>query len=107
MDSSTPLTIKNAQLAAQAGADAVVVEPPFYYPCTDEEVVSHFSAVARASTLPIVIYDIPAANKTIITTALTERPSEVPGIIGIKDSSSDFVGFQDLSFPQESGGSEE
>ena len=105
MDSSTPLAIKNVRLAARAGTDAVVVEPPFYYPCTDDEVVSHFSAVAQASALPLVIYNIPPANKINIMTALTERLSEVPGIIGIKDSTSDFIYLQQLlrAFPGQGG----
>ena len=96
MDASTPLVIKNILLAAQAGADAVVVEPPFYFPCTDEEVITHFKAVADATDLPIVIYNIPAANKINITTALTVKLAEIPGIVGIKDSASDFICHQQL-----------
>lgn len=96
MDSSTRLVVRNVQLAWDAGADAVVVEPPFYYPCTDEEVIAHYYTVAQASRLPIVIYNVPAANKVNISVSLTRKLSEIPQIIGIKDSTSDFVYFQEL-----------
>ncbi len=96
MDSSTPLVIRNVQLAGEAGADAVVVEPAFYYPCTDEDVVAHYSAVAAASELPVVMYNIPEANKVTIDVALTKKVSAIPKVVGIKDSTSDFVYFQEL-----------
>jgi len=96
MDSSTPLVIRNAQLAGEAGADAVVVEPPFYYPCTNEDVVAHYSAVAAASDLPILMYNVPEANKVNIDLELTKKLADIPKVIGIKDSTSDFVYFQEL-----------
>jgi dihydrodipicolinate synthase/N-acetylneuraminate lyase len=96
MDSSTRLVIRNVRLAAEAGADGVVVEPPFYYPCTDEDVLMHFRAAAEASDLPIVIYNIPEANKVDIDLEMTRKLASIPQIIGVKDSTSDFVGFQAL-----------
>jgi dihydrodipicolinate synthase/N-acetylneuraminate lyase len=101
MDSSTPLVIRNAQLAREAGADAIVVEPPFYYPCTEDDVLSHYRAVAEAAQIPVVIYNIPEANKVDIDVQLTKKLAAISGIIGIKDSTSDFVYFQELmsAFP--------
>jgi 4-hydroxy-tetrahydrodipicolinate synthase len=96
MDSSTPLVIRNAQLAREAGADAIVVEPPFYYPCTEDDVISHYKAVAEAAQVPVVIYNIPEANKVDIDVQLTKKLAAISGIIGIKDSTSDFVYFQEL-----------
>lgn len=96
MDSSTPLVIKNVEFAAQAGADAIVVEPPFYYPATDDEIITHLVAVANATDLPIIIYNIPSANKVHIATDLVVRLAEIPGVVGIKDSTSDFIYHQQL-----------
>ena len=96
MDSSTRLVVRNVRLAAETGTDGVVVEPPFYFPCTDEDVLSHYNAAAEASQLPIVIYNIPAANKVEIDLPLTKKLAAVPQIIGIKDSTGDFVNFQAL-----------
>jgi dihydrodipicolinate synthase/N-acetylneuraminate lyase len=96
MDSSTRLVVRNARMAAEAGADAVVVEPPFYYPCTEEDVLSHYRAVAEAAQVPVVIYNIPEANKVDIDVQLTKKLADISGIVGIKDSTSDFVYFQEL-----------
>ena len=83
-------------MAAEAGADAVVVEPPFYYPCTEDDVISHYKAVAEVAQLPVVIYNIPEANKVDIDIQLTKKLAAISGVIGIKDSTSDFVYFQEL-----------
>lgn len=96
MDSSTRLVIKNLKDAARAGADAAVVEPPFYYPSTNPEVITHFTDLAEASPIPLIIYNIPAANKTVIDIHLTRKLAAIPNIIGMKDSTSDFNYFQDL-----------
>ncbi len=96
MDSSTRLVIRNVKDAGRAGADAVVVEPPYYYPCTEADVIAHFRAVAEASPVPIIIYNIPAANKVNIDIHLTKKLAGIPNIIGIKDSTSDFTYFQEL-----------
>lgn len=96
MDSSTRLVIRRVQDAVKAGADAVVVEPPFYYPCTEEDVIAHYRAVAEASEVPIIIYNIPPANKVNIDIHLTRKLAEIPKIVAMKDSTSDFVFFQDL-----------
>jgi dihydrodipicolinate synthase/N-acetylneuraminate lyase len=96
MDSSTRLMVQNVTAAAEAGADVVVVEPPYYFPCTNEDVIEHFRTVAKASPVPIVIYNIPAANKVTIDVNLTRRLAEIPRIVGMKDSTSDFVYWQQL-----------
>lgn len=101
MDSSTRLVLRNVQQACAAGADAVVVEPPFYYPPTAADLWEHFSAVAAASQVPIVLYNVPDANKVHMDVPLLRRLVTIPKIAGIKDSSSDFSYFQEMlaAFP--------
>lgn len=96
MDSNTRLVLRHAKVAAEAGADAIVVEPPFYYPCTDEDVLSHYNAVAEASAVPIVVYNVPSANKVHMSLSLIKELADMREVIGIKDSSLDFVLFQEL-----------
>lgn len=101
MDASTRLVLRNVQQACAAGADAIVVEPPFYYPPSAEDLWVHFSAVAAASQVPIVLYNIPEANKVHLDVPLLRRLVTIPKIAGIKDSSSNFAYFQELlsTFP--------
>jgi dihydrodipicolinate synthase/N-acetylneuraminate lyase len=95
MDSNTRLVLRNVQLAAQAGADAVVVEPPFYYPCTLEDVLTHYRTVAESSPLPLIIYNQPSASKVHMNLSLITMLAALPKVIGMKDSSGDFTLFQE------------
>jgi dihydrodipicolinate synthase/N-acetylneuraminate lyase len=96
METSTRLTLQNIERAGEAGADAVVVETPYYYYCTEEDLLSHFKSLALGSPLPVVIYHNPVETKLRIDLALTQELARMPNVIGIKDSSYDFTHFQRL-----------
>ena len=86
---STRHTIHITRQAAQAGADAVLVSPPAYFKgaMSDEALVAHFVAVAEASPVPVLIYQVPLRLSTLeFSTGLIGRLSEHPNIVGIKDS---------------------
>jgi dihydrodipicolinate synthase/N-acetylneuraminate lyase len=73
--------------AEQAGADAVVVVTPFYYQLSPEAMFAHFSAIARATALPVVLYSIPALTGNQIELELAcDLAREHANIVGIKDS---------------------
>jgi len=103
MDTSTRLTLRNIERASDAGADAVVVETPYYYYCTEEDLLSHFESLGLASPLPVIIYHNPVETKLRIDLALTQKLAEMPNVIGIKDSSYDFTHFQRLLSAFDSG----
>jgi len=86
---STRHTIRLTQQAADAGADAVLVSPPAYYKgaMTPEVLVRHFRAVADASPVPVVVYQVPLHLSTLdLPTGLIAELSRHPNITGIKDS---------------------
>ena len=86
---STRHTIRLTEQAADAGADAALVSPPAYFKgaMTPETLVSHYRAVADASPVPVLIYQVPLRLSTIeFSTGLVADLSEHPNIIGIKDS---------------------
>lgn len=95
-DANTRTVLNHVRNAFEAGGDAIVLEPPFLFPCTDDDVLRHYRAVADRSALPIVIYNNPGDTKVNIHYGLTEKLAEHSRIIGIKDSSFDFVNFQAL-----------
>ncbi len=87
---STRTTIALCHLAAEAGADAALILPPHYYRdrMTKTAVAAHFRAVADASPLPIVIYNMPANAAGLDVDAETAIALSLhPNILGIKDSS--------------------
>ncbi|RAZ85607.1 dihydrodipicolinate synthase family protein [Mesorhizobium hawassense] len=81
----TDEAVRLAQDAKASGAAAGLLAAVSYAPLTEDEVFEHFSAVARESGLPIVIYDNPGTTHFRFTAALVERLSRVPGIVAIKN----------------------
>ena len=75
---------------AEAGADAVLLALPSYYPIPADGVVAWYRAVSAAAALPIVLYNIPSMTKIMLPPQAVADLAELPGIIGIKDSSRDF-----------------
>ncbi|GMV06992.1 MAG: 4-hydroxy-tetrahydrodipicolinate synthase [Gemmatimonadota bacterium] len=86
---STRAAIKKAKKAAEAGADAVLVKPPAYFKAamTPEALTRHYRAVADASPVPVIVYQVPLRLSTLeFPTGLVAELSKHPNIVGIKDS---------------------
>jgi len=80
----TDEAVRLAQDAKGAGAAAGLLAPVSYTPLAEEEVFQHFATVARASGLPLCIYDNPATTHFRFSPALVGRLSRLPGIIAVK-----------------------
>ena len=86
---STRHTIRLTRQAAEIGADAVLVSPPAYYKgaMTPAVLARHYKAVADASPVPVLIYQVPLRMSTLdLPTGLIEELSRHPNITGVKDS---------------------
>lgn len=92
---STRNTIAEIRKAVQCGADAVLVLTPHYYrsAITQDALFDHYSAVADASPVPVLLYSMPALTGIKIEPETIARLSEHENIIGVKDSSNDVAGF--------------
>jgi 4-hydroxy-2-oxoglutarate aldolase len=86
---STRYAIRLAKNAAARGADAVLVVAPHYYSAsmTSEVLLGHYRAVADASTIPVILYNIPKYMHFAIPANVVAELAKHPNIIGIKDSS--------------------
>lgn len=85
----TQPVIDLAKYAEQAGADAVMVLAPHYYPVPSHEyVVDHFRALADSTNIGIVIYNNPVVTGLDIPVDLLERLAEIDNIIGLKETTS-------------------
>lgn len=96
---STRATIRLSSAAAAAGADAVLVHPPGYFRSlmTAAALLEHYTAVADASPLPVVLYQVPMASRSVaLELPLIARLSEHPNIIGVKDSTGDLAALGEL-----------
>lgn len=86
---ATRHTIHLTKQAADAGADAVLVSPPAFYKgaMTHGVLARHFGAVADASPVPVLIYQVPLRMSTLdLPMRLIEELSQHSNIVGIKDS---------------------
>jgi len=89
---STRATIRATRAVAEAGADAVLVQPPSYFrpAMTPEALRDHFTAVADASPIPVILYQVPPRFSTVeLPTGLVGELAKHPNIVGIKDSHGD------------------
>ncbi len=88
---STRATIEATRRAAGAGADAVIVRTPGFYrgQMTTDALVRHYSLVADASPVPLLLYNVQMYTGVSLNPAGVERLAEHPNIVGIKESGGD------------------
>ncbi len=91
--------LKTARMVeAVGGVAALSVLTPYFLTPTQSELIQHFTDIARATELPIMLYENPGRTHVTITADTCQTLSRVDGIIGIKDSSGDLS--QMLSYLQ-------
>jgi 4-hydroxy-tetrahydrodipicolinate synthase len=84
----TQCAIEHTVHAAHSGADAALVVVPYYNKPTQEGMYRHFAAVAEATDLPIILYNVPGRTGVNLAAETTLRLAEdVPNIAGIKEAS--------------------
>ncbi len=86
---STATAIGLARRAAELGADAALVVTPHYYrgQMNTKTLVRHFTAIADASPIPVILYNVPANTNVDMDAATIIELAQHPNIAGIKDSS--------------------
>jgi len=79
-------TIELTDFAAQAGADAALVLTPHFYGMKRANLVSYYGAVADASPIPVILYNVPKFTHVDMDAATIAQIATHPNVIGIKDS---------------------
>ena len=88
---STAVVRKYMKAAEQAGADAALVVLPYYNRPNQEGIYAHYAALAEASSLPIVVYNVPGRTVTDVLPETLGRIAKLPTVVGIKDASGDLT----------------
>jgi len=84
---STAESIELSKEAAQRGVDGLLLTVPYYNRPPQEGLYRHFEAIARSTSLPCILYNIPGRTGTNMTAETTLRLSRVPNIVGVKEAS--------------------
>ena len=85
----TAHSVELARDAARAGAHGLLVVTPYYSRPPQAGLLAHFTAVADATDLPVMLYDIPPRSVVPIETETLRRLAEHPRIIAVKDAKGD------------------
>ncbi|WP_305782798.1 4-hydroxy-tetrahydrodipicolinate synthase [Symbioplanes lichenis] len=93
---NTAHTVELARTAEKAGAHGLLVVTPYYNKPPQAGLVSHFTTVADATGLPVLLYDIPHRSGVPIQTETLVRLAEHPNIVGVKDAKGDIAATSDV-----------
>ncbi|MEY8829304.1 4-hydroxy-tetrahydrodipicolinate synthase [Sedimentitalea sp. XS_ASV28] len=84
-------SLRLAQHAESVGADAVLVVTPYYNKPTQVGLIAHFTAIHDATSLPIIIYNIPPRSVIDMSPETMGELSKLPRIVGVKDATGDLA----------------
>ena len=85
-DNETSFSVDQAKRAAKAGADGLLIVTPYYNKPPQAGIFAHFNAVANATDLPVMIYDIPGRTGVEIESDTIVKLFEHPQIVALKDA---------------------
>ena len=91
---NTRHSVELTKRAAEGGADAILAVVPYYNKPTQDGMLIHFGAIANASSLPVIVYNIPGrTGANMMPATLLELAHRHPTIAGVKESSGDLAQF--------------
>ena len=93
---STREAVALHQFARKAGADYSLSVVPYYNKPMQEGLYLHFRAIAESSDLPVILYNVPSRTVADLQNDTVLRLAQVPNIVGIKESTSNFERVTDL-----------
>jgi 4-hydroxy-tetrahydrodipicolinate synthase len=93
---STSEAIELTRYAKTVGADMGLSVVPYYNKPSQEGLYQHFRAISEAVDLPLLVYNVPGRTVADLGTDTLLRLAKLPGIVGVKDATSDLVRHVDL-----------
>ena len=93
----TAHSVHLTQEAERVGCDAALVVAPYYNKPPQSGLLGHFGAVAEATALPVIVYNIPGRTAVRISNETLLRLAGIENIIGVKDATGDLVAAAELA----------
>lgn len=88
---STEHSVALSKAAEKVGADALLVVSPYYNKATPDGLYAHYSAIAAAVHIPIVIYNVPSRTGVDVPVSVYQRLAQLSNIAGVKEASTDIT----------------
>ncbi len=95
-DTSFVESVNLATYAASAGAQAVVLSAPYYFPAGQPELLEYIEDIASELPLPVFLYNMPSHTKLTFEPDTVRQALQIPNIVGMKDSSAQMIYFHKL-----------
>jgi dihydrodipicolinate synthase/N-acetylneuraminate lyase len=89
-------SLNTANKARDAGAQAVVLAPPYYFPAGQAELLEYIEHLTPELPLPLFLYNMPSLTKAVFEPQTVRAAANISGIVGIKDSSGNMAYFHQL-----------
>ena len=87
----TATAVRHMRYAQAAGASAALIVAPYYNKPSQAGILAHFHALADASDLPIVVYNVPGRTVADISAETMNRLADMPSVVAVKDASGDLA----------------
>ena len=97
-DSAFNESLNLAHCASENGADAVVLTPPYYFSSGQPELLEYLERIMQYMPLPLFLYNMPVHTKVMIAPETVQRAADIPGIVGMKDSSANLAYFNRIRY---------
>ena len=85
----TAFAIKTVELAEEAGVDGLLVVTPYYNKTSQAGLIAHFTKIAEATSLPIILYNVPSRTGVNIKPETYKELSKIENIVATKEASGD------------------
>lgn len=86
---NTEHSVHLSKAAEQAGVDGLLVVSPYYNKATPEGLVTHYSTIAAAVHIPVIIYNVPSRTGLDIPVGVYQCLAQIPNIAGVKEAATD------------------
>lgn len=83
---STQHALELSVAAQNMGADALLVVSPYYNKATPDGLISHYSAIAKAVHIPVILYNVPSRTGVDIPVSVYQELAQIPNIAGVKEA---------------------
>lgn len=80
-----------SRAAEDAGADALLVVSPYYNKATPGGLIAHYTAIASAVSIPVILYNVPSRTGVDLPVEVCRELSKIPNIAGVKEASTDIT----------------